>query len=84
MRGRYTKRNEDVTNAADPVLEIDAIVASAKAAQRAFETDGSQARYDRAAAAVAWALAAPFPVLWSCCCRSMSRGATGRDQLPVM
>ena len=38
---------------------IDAIVARARAAQAAYEADGSQARYDRASQAVAWAIMEP-------------------------
>ncbi|MEM6595018.1 MAG: aldehyde dehydrogenase family protein, partial [Pseudomonadota bacterium] len=39
--------------------EIEAIVASARAAQARYEADGSQARYDRAAQAAAWAIMEP-------------------------
>ncbi|MEM6579310.1 MAG: aldehyde dehydrogenase family protein [Pseudomonadota bacterium] len=46
-------------NAPDPVSEIDAIVARARAAQRDYERNGSQARYDRAAQAVGWAIMEP-------------------------
>ncbi|MEO0402211.1 MAG: aldehyde dehydrogenase family protein [Pseudomonadota bacterium] len=38
---------------------LDAIVARARAAQARFEAGGSQARYDRAAQAVAWAIMEP-------------------------
>jgi sulfoacetaldehyde dehydrogenase len=38
---------------------VDAIVASARAAQQAFEAGGSQDRYDRAAQAAAWAIMEP-------------------------
>jgi sulfoacetaldehyde dehydrogenase len=38
---------------------IEAIVARAKAAQERYEAEGSQARYDRAAQAVAWAIMEP-------------------------
>ena len=38
---------------------IDSIVARAKAAQARFEANGSQARYDRAAQAAAWAIMEP-------------------------
>lgn len=38
---------------------IEEIVARAKAAQIRYETEGSQARYDRAAQAVAWAIMEP-------------------------
>ncbi|PWJ15807.1 acylating sulfoacetaldehyde dehydrogenase [Jannaschia seohaensis] len=43
----------------DPVGEVDAIVARARAAQRRYETEGSQTRYDRAAQAAAWAIMEP-------------------------
>ena len=46
-------------NAPDPIAEVDAIVARARAAQRAYEKDGSQERYDRAAQAAAWAIMEP-------------------------
>ncbi|MEM6408268.1 MAG: aldehyde dehydrogenase family protein [Pseudomonadota bacterium] len=39
--------------------EIEAIVARARAAQARYEADGSQARYDRAAQAAAWAIMEP-------------------------
>lgn len=43
----------------DPIAEVEAIVARARAAQQAFETGGSQVLYDRAAQAVAWAIMEP-------------------------
>lgn len=46
-------------NAPDPIAEVDAIVARARAAQERYEGDGSQERYDRAAQAVAWAIMEP-------------------------
>ncbi|MDJ0638508.1 MAG: aldehyde dehydrogenase family protein [Paracoccaceae bacterium] len=46
-------------NASDPIAELDAVVARARAAQVRFEADGSQARYDRAADAVGWAIMEP-------------------------
>lgn len=46
-------------NAPDPIAEVEAIVASARRAQATFETDGSQALYDKAAQAVAWAIMEP-------------------------
>ncbi|MEP4194844.1 MAG: aldehyde dehydrogenase family protein [Aliishimia sp.] len=50
-------------NAADPIAadiaEVEAIVARARTAQAAFEAGGSQALYDRAAQAVAWAIMEP-------------------------
>ncbi|MCY4180947.1 MAG: aldehyde dehydrogenase family protein [Litoreibacter sp.] len=39
--------------------EIEAIVARARAAQARYEAEGSQARYDRAAQAAAWAIMEP-------------------------
>ncbi|MEM6758191.1 MAG: aldehyde dehydrogenase family protein [Pseudomonadota bacterium] len=46
-------------NAADPLSDLDAIVALSRAAQAEYERGGSQARYDRAAAAVGWAIMEP-------------------------
>ncbi|MEL7212144.1 MAG: aldehyde dehydrogenase family protein [Pseudomonadota bacterium] len=46
-------------NAPDPLSELDAILARARAAQGRFEADGSQDRYDRAAQAVGWAIMEP-------------------------
>ncbi|MEM7520005.1 MAG: aldehyde dehydrogenase family protein [Pseudomonadota bacterium] len=46
-------------NAQDPTTEIDAIVERARAAQRRFYSGGNQARYDRAAQAVGWAIMEP-------------------------
>ena len=46
-------------NSIDQVAEVEAIVARARAAQAAFEKDGSQQAYDRAAQAVAWAIMEP-------------------------
>ena len=43
----------------DPIAEVDATVARARAAQQAFEAGGSQLLYDRAAQAVAWAIMEP-------------------------
>ena len=43
----------------DPIAEVEAIVARARKAQQAFEAAGSQALYDRAAQAVAWAIMEP-------------------------
>ncbi|MFK7875637.1 MAG: aldehyde dehydrogenase family protein [Paracoccaceae bacterium] len=45
--------------AADPVSEVTALIARSRAAQQRFETNGSQARYDRATQAVAWAIMEP-------------------------
>jgi sulfoacetaldehyde dehydrogenase len=39
--------------------QIDALMASARAAQAGFEANGSQARYDRATQAAAWAIMEP-------------------------
>ena len=41
------------------LAEVDAVVASARAAQQAYESGGSQRRYDRAAQAAAWAIMEP-------------------------
>ncbi|WP_224823813.1 aldehyde dehydrogenase family protein [Cognatishimia sp. MH4019] len=46
-------------NAPDPLSELDAILARARAAQARFEANGSQARYDLAAQAVGWAIMEP-------------------------
>ena len=46
-------------NAQDAISEIDAIVETARQAQRSYEANGSQQRYDRAAQAVAWAIMQP-------------------------
>lgn len=43
----------------DPIAETDAVVARARAAQQEYEQGGSQARYDRAAQAVGWAIMEP-------------------------
>ncbi len=43
----------------DPIAEVEAIVARARAAQGAFERNGSQQAYDRAAQAAAWAIMEP-------------------------
>ena len=46
-------------NVLDDLAEVEAIVASARAAQLRFEANGSQVRYDRAAQAAAWAIMEP-------------------------
>ncbi|MEK6217532.1 MAG: aldehyde dehydrogenase family protein [Boseongicola sp.] len=46
-------------NVPNPIAEVDAIVARARAAQARFEVGGSQALYDKAASAVAWAIMEP-------------------------
>ncbi|WP_299730248.1 aldehyde dehydrogenase family protein [uncultured Tateyamaria sp.] len=46
-------------NTVDPIAEVEAIVARARTAQSAFERDGSQKAYDRAAQAAAWAIMEP-------------------------
>ncbi|QFT92113.1 Sulfoacetaldehyde dehydrogenase (acylating) [Roseovarius sp. THAF9] len=46
-------------NAPDPIADLDAIIARARAAQGRYEAEGSQQRYDRAALAVAWAIMEP-------------------------
>jgi len=43
----------------DDIAEVEATVASARAAQLRFEAHGSQIRYDRAAQAAAWAIMEP-------------------------
>lgn len=43
----------------DPAAEVEATVARARVAQQAFEASGSQALYDTAAQAVAWAIMEP-------------------------
>lgn len=45
--------------APDPIADVEAIMARARIAQAAFEAGGSQALYDRAAQAVAWAIMEP-------------------------
>lgn len=45
--------------ASDPAVKVEAIVARARTAQKAYEANGSQARYDRAAQAAAWAIMEP-------------------------
>ena len=46
-------------NAHDDLAQVEATVARARRAQAAFESGGSQERYDRAAAAAAWAIMEP-------------------------
>lgn len=46
-------------NSHDPNAEVDAIIQRARLAQVEYEAGGSQASYDRAAAAVAWAIMEP-------------------------
>ncbi|MBD3665138.1 aldehyde dehydrogenase family protein [Sulfitobacter sp. TSTF-M16] len=46
-------------NAQDALAEVEAIVATARDAQQAYEAGGSQERYDRAAQAAAWAIMEP-------------------------
>ncbi len=46
-------------NAHDEIAQVEAIMARARKAQRAFETDADQKRYDRAAEAAAWAIIEP-------------------------
>lgn len=43
----------------DPIADVEAIVASARVAQAAFERAGSQQAYNRAAEAAAWAIMEP-------------------------
>ncbi len=53
------RSKEPAMNVPDPIADIDTIVARARAAQEQYEANGSQARYDRAAQAVAWAIMEP-------------------------
>jgi len=46
-------------NAPDAIAQVDAIVARAREAQKIYEANGSQGRYDRAAQAAAWAIMEP-------------------------
>ena len=46
-------------NAPDPIAEVEAVVARARAAQKRYEAGADQARYDRAAEAAAWAIMEP-------------------------
>ena len=46
-------------NAHDDIAQVDAIVARADAAQKAYEAGASQTRYDHAAQAAAWAIMEP-------------------------
>ncbi len=46
-------------NAADPISELDAVVARSRDAQAKYEAEGSQERYDRAAQAIGWAIMEP-------------------------
>ena len=46
-------------NVTDTNSELDAVVARSRAAQAEYEKEGSQERYDRAAAAVGWAIMEP-------------------------
>jgi len=45
--------------AMDPLVELEHVIARSRAAQARYELEGSQARYDRAAQAVAWAIMEP-------------------------
>ena len=46
-------------NISNDILAVDGVMAQARAAQAEYEAQGSQARYDRAAQAVAWAIMQP-------------------------
>ncbi len=46
-------------SAQDDIAAVEQVMARARAAQRAYEADGSQERYDRAAQAAAWAIMEP-------------------------
>jgi sulfoacetaldehyde dehydrogenase len=54
----FNKRTALMT-AHDPAAEVDIILARARSAQVEYEENGSQQRYDRAAAAAAWAIMEP-------------------------
>ena len=58
MRAPYLKRGFKM-NTDDPITEIDAVVVRSRAAQAEYELGGSQKRYDRASAAVGWAIMEP-------------------------
>ncbi|MFO7921462.1 MAG: aldehyde dehydrogenase family protein [Nioella sp.] len=45
--------------AIDPLVDLDHVIVRSRAAQARYEAEGSQARYDRAAQAVAWAIMEP-------------------------
>ncbi len=47
-------------NAQDDLASVDAVIARARAAQKAYEAGASQDRYDRAAQAAAWAIMEPI------------------------
>ncbi|WP_298360615.1 aldehyde dehydrogenase family protein [uncultured Litoreibacter sp.] len=64
MAGRVSRpanpvQGHEIMNAHDDLAQVDAIVASARKAQTAYEANGSQTRYDRAAQAAAWAIMEP-------------------------
>ncbi|WP_371227327.1 acylating sulfoacetaldehyde dehydrogenase [Roseovarius sp. 2305UL8-3] len=46
-------------NAHDDIAQVEMIMARARAAQKAYESDATQERYDHAAAAAAWAIMEP-------------------------
>ncbi len=46
-------------NAPSPLAQLEDVIARSRAAQARYEVGGSQARYDRAAQAVAWAIMEP-------------------------
>lgn len=54
-----TDKGPPQMNTVDPIAEVEAIVACARAAQRTFEKNGSQELYDLAAQAAAWAIMEP-------------------------
>ena len=55
---RYTYRSFDM-NVQDDLIAVDAVLARAHAAQKAYEAVAAQDRYDRAAQAAAWAIMEP-------------------------
>ena len=59
ISARFTRLGGFQMRAQDDRTLVDSIMARARVAQSAFEADGSQHRYDRAAQAVAWAIMEP-------------------------
>jgi len=56
-RSIFSRENSVTPN--DTTAQVDSVMERARAAQRRYEAGGSQERYDRAAAAVAWAIMEP-------------------------
>lgn len=59
MRCLWPTEKDKPMNAIDELANVEAIVASARKAQQAYERNGSQDRYDTATAAAAWAIMEP-------------------------